>query len=240
MLHPPFPIISFTFDDFPHSAWSQGGAILNRYRARGTYYVALGLMEQQIEAGEGFHQGDLRQLIDSGHELGCHTHDHFHAWETTRLLFEQSIVRNMTKLQELVPGAIMKTLSYPKSCPRPGNKRAAEKHFLCCRGGSLGFRDLREETKIKQVAFNFGLRDANSLQGFFLEQAPDSATVKTLIDENRSEGGWLILATHDVSGTPSNLGCTAQFFEEIVRHASKSGAKLLPVAEAWGLCRRDS
>ena len=36
------PFISFTFDDFPRSAWLTGGAILERFGVRGTYYASLG------------------------------------------------------------------------------------------------------------------------------------------------------------------------------------------------------
>jgi hypothetical protein len=38
------PLISFTFDDFPRSAFVEAGSILTRYGAVGTYYASLGLM----------------------------------------------------------------------------------------------------------------------------------------------------------------------------------------------------
>ena len=41
---PQRPLISFTFDDFPQSALSNGGAILNRFGVAGTYYAALDLI----------------------------------------------------------------------------------------------------------------------------------------------------------------------------------------------------
>ena len=33
----PGGVVSFTFDDFPRSAWVNGGAILEKYDRRGTY-----------------------------------------------------------------------------------------------------------------------------------------------------------------------------------------------------------
>ena len=39
----PGGVVSFTFDDFPRSAWSNGGAVLEEYDVRGTYYAAMGL-----------------------------------------------------------------------------------------------------------------------------------------------------------------------------------------------------
>src|SRR6202012_2766789 len=35
-------VASITFDDFPKSAWDQGGAVMARHGVRGTYYTAGG------------------------------------------------------------------------------------------------------------------------------------------------------------------------------------------------------
>ena len=57
------PIVSFTFDDFPRTAYSVGGAILEKFGARGTYYVAAGLMNTSGELGEQSHADDLHSLL---------------------------------------------------------------------------------------------------------------------------------------------------------------------------------
>jgi hypothetical protein len=56
--------------------------------------------------------------------------------------------------------------------------------------------------------------------------------MKSIIDSNSDARGWLIFATHDVARDPTPFGCTPSLFEEIVRYAAESGARLLPVAEA--------
>ena len=61
------PIVSFTFDDFPRTAFSTGGAILEQFGARGTYYAALGLMNTSNELGEQFRSMDLDALLEKGH-----------------------------------------------------------------------------------------------------------------------------------------------------------------------------
>src|SRR5687768_10497192 len=76
------PLISFTFDDFPRSALHVGGAILKRFGLVGTYYASLGLMGTEAPTGSIFDLEDLRILLEQGHELGSHTFDHLHAWET--------------------------------------------------------------------------------------------------------------------------------------------------------------
>lgn len=218
------PVISFTFDDFPRTALLTGGAILNRLGASGTYYTALGLLGQDSPSGELFVQEDLRKALDGGHELGCHTFSHYDSWQTKPEIFEDSIVQNRVALSELVAGAQFKSFSYPLSSPRPTIKRAAAKHFLCCRGGGQ--------------TLNVGTVDLNQLSAYFLEKAEgDILTVKGLIDRNKSERGWIIFATHDVSPNPSPYGCTPEFFEDVVQYALASGARILPVAKALEVVR---
>ena len=66
--------VTFTFDDFPASALDIGGAILERYGLRGTYYAAPGLMGQESELGKHFTLADLEHASAIGHGVrpqGC-------------------------------------------------------------------------------------------------------------------------------------------------------------------------
>lgn len=213
------PVISFTFDDFPRSALRSGGDILQEYGLAATYYAALGLMNTEAPVGRIFSEEDLREVLAGGHELGCHTFDHCHAWNTPPKVFENSILRNRQALNRLLPGASFPSLSYPRDNPRPQTKRKAGKYFLGCRGGSQ--------------TLNSGTADLNYLKTFFLEQSRGDATVvKALIDQNCRCGGWLIFATHDIAENPSRFGCTPGFFKEIVQYAVGSGATILTVTAA--------
>jgi peptidoglycan/xylan/chitin deacetylase (PgdA/CDA1 family) len=221
------PLVSFTFDDFPRSALLTGGAILQSFGLAGTYYASLGLMGQQAPTGPIFLAEDLKLLFEQGHELGCHTFSHCHAWDTRPKAFEDSVVRNQQALNTLAPGTSFKTFSYPISVPRAGTKRRISKYFACCRSGGQNF--------------NIGNVDLNHLSAFFLEKSRDKPEiVKELIDQNRRACGWLILATHDISKDPTRWGCTPDFFEEIVRHAVNSGAQVLPVLKAYETLRTRS
>ena len=214
------PLISFTFDDFPRSAYEVGGAILASQGFRGTYYAALGLMGKQAPVGEIFSRDELVNVFADGHELGCHTFAHCHSWNTAPRVFERSIIDNERRLRELLPAASFKTFAYPIAGPRPFTKRLAARHFPCCRFGGQ--------------TYNSGVVDRYLLSAYFLEQGrhdPDS--VKRMIDRNSDACGWLIFATHDVCDNPTRFGCTPAFFEEIVRHASRSGAAVLPAGDAW-------
>jgi peptidoglycan/xylan/chitin deacetylase (PgdA/CDA1 family) len=218
------PFISFTFDDFPISAFTTGGGILERYGLAGTFYASMGLMGQDAPAGRLFSAPEVRALLAARHEVGCHTFSHRHSWSTPAREFEESIIENGRALKSLLPGESFKTMSYPISCPRPTTKRSMGKYFSCCRGGGQGF--------------NVGKIDLNYLNAFFLEQCEGSReAVREIIEKNCQANGWLILATHDVGEKPSKFGCTQAFFEEIVQYAAQSGAAVLPVDRAWEAIR---
>jgi peptidoglycan/xylan/chitin deacetylase (PgdA/CDA1 family) len=226
-INPRFPIISFTFDDFPRSALLTGGAILQSFGLVGTYYASLGLIGKQTETGSMFLAEDLKALVAQGHELGCHTFNHCHAWNTTPHSFEDAITDNRQALRNLMPGTSFKTLAYPISVPRVQTKRRVSKYFACCRGGGQ--------------TFNVEKADLNYLSAYFLEQSRDNlGAIKYLIDQNCQARGWLIFATHDISEEPTRWGCTPDFFEDSVRYSASSGARILPVFQAYETLRGTS
>jgi len=216
------PVISFTFDDFPRSALTNGGAILRERGFAGTYYASLGLMGKTAPTGEMFEPEDLDQLIKQGHELACHTFDHCDSWETSPAEFETSILRNRKAVAEQLPGVTLGSLSYPINWPRPQTKRAVARYFECARGGGQTFND--------------GIVDLNYLKAFFIEQSRDGFdAVKQTIDATARAKGWLIFATHDVCDAPTRFGCTPRLFEQVVECSAKSGAAVLPVSKALRL-----
>jgi hypothetical protein len=74
------------------------------------------------------------------------------------------------------------------------------------------------------------------LSAYFLEQSRgDLSAVKRVIDETCRASGWLIFGTHDVSEHPTPFGCHTRFFEETVRCAVSSSARILPVFQALEL-----
>jgi len=213
------PLISFTFDDFPHSALMAGGAILNRFGLAGTFYASFSLVDKETPSGQIFCLDDLTTLFEQGHELGCHTFSHCDSWNTDPRTFEDSVVENRAALKEILPDAEFMSFSYPIEMPRPRTKGRIAPYFLSCRGGG-------------QI-INTGRTDLNQLSAFFLEKSRDNPqAVRDLIDLNQKERGWLIFATHDISDNPTQFGCTPEFFEHIVRYAVSSGAHILPVAKA--------
>ncbi len=226
MFRRPFPIrgqtpfVSFTFDDFPRSALLTGGAILKHFGLTGTYYAAFGLMGKQAPTGAMFLPEDVHALLEQGHELGCHTFGHHDPWETKARMFEESILENRKALSRVVPEASLRTFSYPFGAPRALTKRRIAEYFVCARAGGQTFND--------------GTADLNYLLAYFLEQSRDNPqAVKEVIEQNRRARGWLVFATHDICENPTPWGCSPEFFEEIVESAVNSGARILPMVQAW-------
>jgi peptidoglycan/xylan/chitin deacetylase (PgdA/CDA1 family) len=212
------PLISFTFDDFPASALHTAGAILSSYGIAGTYYASFGLMDTLAPTGRIFSPGDIPRLLESGHELGCHTYHHRHSFDTPPRDFEASVNSNREALERLAPGERFRTLSYPISGPRPGTKRRCARLFAACRFGGQ--------------AVNQGEVDLSALSAFFLEQSRDNfAAVERIIAQTANTNGWLIFATHDVARDPTPFGVTPKFFEDVVRTAVASGVKMVSVSQ---------
>jgi peptidoglycan/xylan/chitin deacetylase (PgdA/CDA1 family) len=214
------PMISFTFDDAPRTAFIAGQDILKAHDTRATFFVSLGLLGHRTEVGTIVSQDDLLRVVEAGNELGCHTFDHLDSWQTTTEKFVESVERNKKALHGILPGSKFRTFAYPISEPKPGVKSRLGKYFMCCRGGGQ--------------TSNVGMADLNLLKACFLDRRTgvDKHFIKRLIDYNTSYRGWLIFVTHDVTDDPSPYGCTPKFFGEVVECAARSGALLLPVERA--------
>ena len=70
------PIVSFTFDDVPESAYSKGADILDAHGVNGTFYIAGGLCDTQEPHRRLIARHQCRDLASRGHEIGCHTFSH--------------------------------------------------------------------------------------------------------------------------------------------------------------------
>jgi peptidoglycan/xylan/chitin deacetylase (PgdA/CDA1 family) len=214
------PLISFTFDDFPQSALTVAGELLRRANVSGTYYTSFGLMGQRGPTGQIFFARDL-ELIEKGkHEIGCHTFDHCHAWNTSPQEYLASVKKNSLFLKTLLPTyQKLTTHSYPISFPRLTTKKLLADHFRSIRGGG-------------QEA-NIGNIDLNNIKSFFIEQAiSNPKQIKTVIDHNSQSIGWLIFSTHDVDPNHTRYGCSINLFEQILNWSIASGSEIVTMNTA--------
>ena len=211
------PIVSFTFDDFPHTAYSTGASILEQFGARGTFYAACGLMNTCNGLGEQFRTEDVESLLEKGHELASHTFSHMSARSKSCEEFCGDVKKGTDAVEELF-GADCANFAYPFGHVTLRTKRALAS-LSSARSIIPGFNG---------PEIDLNLLRANSLYG----NLDAAARAQELVMENAERNTWLIFYTHDVRSDPSEFGCTPALLEEAVSCASRSGCRILTVQEA--------
>jgi len=211
------PIISFCFDDFPRTACTVGGRILRNYGAHGTYYVAIGLMNQSVTAYESFGLEDLHSLVEDGHELASHTFGHVSSRALSLSEFRRDVRRGRDAIYEmgLTPSA---NFAYPFGEVTMAAKKALGQEMASCRSIYSG---------INGPLIDLNLLRANSLYG----DLDHLGNVERLVSENEERNGWLIFYTHDVSESPSVFGCTPALLESAVSSVVRRGVRISTVDE---------
>lgn len=212
------PIVSFTFDDFPRTAYTAGGAILESVRARGTYYTAVGLMNSSNELGEQFRPDDLRGLVEKGHEVASHTFNHLSCNAVSSSLFQADVNKGRDALAEIT-GVQPENFAYPFGDLTLEAKKKVGPTLLSSRGIFPG---------LNGPEIDLNLLKANSLYG----GRENSPRAEELIAENVRRRSWLIFYTHDVQPQPSPYGCTPELLQSAVSVAAQSGSRILTVQDA--------
>jgi peptidoglycan/xylan/chitin deacetylase (PgdA/CDA1 family) len=211
-------IISFSFDDFPASAWRRGGALLEASGVRGTYYVSMGMEGHPWHGGEGFSRDDVSALVASGHELGCHTFSHRPCWRLSDTDLAEDLDRNARDCRFALGEHSFVTFAYPYGLASAAAKRLVAGRFAAVRHIRKGI--------------NTGTVDLAELRANEISADMPAQALTRLIDLCRDRNGWLVLFTHDVTETPSPWGCTPAVFADLVERAMASGCSVLPVGAA--------
>lgn len=217
---PPRGLVSFTFDDFPASAYSTGGAILRRHGAQGTYYAAFGLIGRKSEGLAMMATADIAALLDDGHELGCHTFSHISCRGLSRSRLERELDDNLAAFASASGQAAWSSFSYPFGDITLTAKKLARERFATCRG--------------RQAGLNHGSIDLAALRSdsLYSRSDPVERSLKQ-IEEAARRRGWLIFCSHDVSPAPSPYGCTPEHLEAAVKAAVAAGCDVVTVGEAY-------
>lgn len=210
-------VASFTFDDFPKSALTIGGAILEKHGCRGTYYTALKLAGTENRLGTMFEVADIRSAHRSGHEIACHTHSHLDCRYAPAATIESDVGKNSRTIATLIEDLAPTSFAYPYGAVSIAAKRALAGRFASCRGTGEGI--------------NQGPVDLADLRVITLyDRLFDAAALYRRIDEARAANGWLIFYTHDVADRPSEFGCKPEQLDAVVGYAAQH-LRVLPVRE---------
>jgi peptidoglycan/xylan/chitin deacetylase (PgdA/CDA1 family) len=213
------PLASITFDDFPKSAWTQGGPILRRHDAKATYYAA-GRFCGQVEDGlEYYSAQDLAEIRDAGHEIGCHTYSHEYGTGVASAALDADTTRNQAFVRDLLGDYPLSSFAYPYGDVSPRTKLLFSQRFPTSRGIRRGV--------------NAGLIDLAQLKAVGLEhQAWDPAAIESAVKAAVRRNGWIIFFTHDVSDDPSPFGVTPRMLDHVLASVRDAGIDILPVKHA--------
>jgi peptidoglycan/xylan/chitin deacetylase (PgdA/CDA1 family) len=213
------PLVSFTFDDVPDSAYTNGAAVLDRHGLHGTFFVASGTCGSMDTHWRVIGEDQVRALHGGGHEIGCHTFSHVRVEDLDARRMEQECEQNLRRLRELCPGIAVTNFCYPFGRASLPRKVQLQKRFDSCRGVYEGI--------------NAGTADLGMLRVIELYDrtlTPDK--LRRALRETRERNGWLIFATHDVADTPSWIGCSPRLLRETVAAVQAENMQCLPVRDA--------
>jgi len=188
--------ISLTFDDARHSQIANGIPLLDEYGVKATFYVSLNRFEQDVEA--------WKAAAANGHEIGNHTLTHpcsgnFSFIGEERALenytlekMRAELIESNAAIEELV-GVTPVSFAYPcgqKYVGRGRNLRSyvplVAEHFLSGRGWMDEWANDPAYCDTAQLM-------AMELDGKTFEQ------IKEIIDRRLADGGWLVLAGHEIA-----------------------------------------
>jgi peptidoglycan/xylan/chitin deacetylase (PgdA/CDA1 family) len=210
--------LSVTFDDFPRTAWTEGGAVLAAHGVKGTYYVSGRLCGGTMDGQEQYSEDDLTTLSGAGHEVGCHTFDHISALKSSPAAFARSIEENAKFIADRLDGLEARSFAYPYGHACLTAFRTISDHNFTsarlvvggCNGPSL--RPLR-------------------LSALALENGrPEAGGWEALVEKAAAERRWLIIMTHDVQDRPSPYGCTPAVLDALLTSSRRAGLDIRPVA----------
>jgi peptidoglycan/xylan/chitin deacetylase (PgdA/CDA1 family) len=218
------PVVSFTFDDFPRSALTEGGRILREHGWAGTYFAAGGFCGRRVDGLDYFDRDDLVRAAEEGHEIGCHTFSHLRLPVAAAREIEADLERNAQFVAEALPDCRLSSFAYPYGDLDLGRKAQIARRFPVCRGIWPGL--------------NTGRMDFAQLKAVALERRSYAAPeVEAWLDRAQAENGWLIFFTHDVSDEPSDYGCSREALEATAAAVARRGLRVLPLKNAVGLAR---
>lgn len=215
------PIVSFTFDDVPESAYTNGASVLESRGVHGTFYIASGQCgwENTTMGWRNISLDQVRALHDRGHEIGCHTFTHPRVDQVTSDSLREECRKNREVLHDLCADIKLDNFCYPFGRVSLPSKRQLEACFDSCRGTYKG---------INAGTVDLGL--LRVIQLYDNNLSPDE--LRRVVKENRDRNGWLIFYTHDVAESASPIGCSPQLLRAAVEAAQEAEMPCFSIREA--------
>lgn len=216
------PIVSFTFDDVPDSAFTNGASLLDAYGVKGTFYLAPGIAGQVDENWRLISETQIAELAKAGHEIACHTHSHVKVQDLSAEELARENLLSKARLRDICGPLPLLNFAYPFGVVSLPRKLQLRQEFATCRGIYAGV--------------NAGVVDLGLLSAFELyDRVLDESAIERLLDQTVASNGWLVFYTHDVAREPSWIGCSPKLLEMAIKAAQARGIACRSVAEALPL-----
>jgi peptidoglycan/xylan/chitin deacetylase (PgdA/CDA1 family) len=213
------PLVTFTFDDVPDSAYLNGAAVLDDLGILGTFYIASGTCGTRDTHWRVIERNQVQALHAGGHEIGCHTFSHVRVDRLDARALEEECRKNRETLRELCPGIQLTNFCYPFGRVSWPRKQQLQNSFDTCRGIYEGV--------------NSGRIDLGMLRVIELyDRTLTEEKLRRVLRQTKDDNGWLIFYTHDVAPAPSGIGCSPQFLRATAEAVQAEGIACLPVREA--------
>lgn len=213
------PVASITFDDFPKSAWQNGGRILARFQARATYYTAGTFCGRAVSGIQYYDKSDLSAVAAAGHEIACHGFGHQPTPTLSNAALAEDMERNAVFLAPFLGGARLESYAYPYGASSVRTKKFYATHFSNLRGVHCGI--------------NRGEVDLSQLNAVSLEMRSfSSQMLAAVIADTKANNGWIAFYTHGVSDNPTEYDSTPAVLIEALEQVRAAGIEILPMREA--------
>lgn len=214
------PVASFTFDDFPISAYAVAGKMLEDAGARGTYFASAEFMGRSIEGIDYYTPELLKEVYGKGHEIGCHSFSHVHLGSKGTAFARDSADKNLAVMRAVLGESFMMTsFAYPYGDVSPAVKWTMGRRFALCRG-------VHQEE-------NSGAVDLAQIRIISLESRHwNPQALERVILQAKCNGSWLVFLTHDISDTPTPYGSTPAMMQTALGLLAQSAVPIMPLKAA--------
>ena len=210
------PLLSFSFDDAPASAFREGAPILEAHGMRATYFVCAGLDGLSGPMGDYGTRADIASAHGAGHEIADHTFSHMDVGVADGASVASDLDRNATTLAGWgLPTPA--TFAYPFGDVGFASKRVAGGRFALARGLHHG---------IVQAGTDLAQAPAVGVEG-----DDGEALAHQWLERLSQGGGWLILFSHAVTDAPPPFGMSKAALAGLATAAKERGFEVVTVAE---------
>ena len=213
-------VASFTFDDFPTSAYTIGGKLIEAAGAHATYFASVAFMGKTVDGIEYFTSDLLKEIDRHGHEIGCHAFEHTRLPNRGAAFTTDTIKRNASSLRTILGDTFALTsFAYPFGDVSLPVKWAASNLFPLCRGVRRGL--------------NTGAVDLAQIYIVSLESRHwNEAELAEIIATAVQTRSWIVFLTHDVSENPTPYGSTPEMIEAALRLVNNASIPILTLKAA--------